>query len=196
MYPSNDGPPNKGMHQTNAAWQGGAAFAGDPRCWADAEPREEMSPEDRYSAKLLFKFNIIVDGSPMVRRMCEERIIIVHAPSARAALREAKRKGRASEFRFRNTYGDPGHFRLIGVMDLLHLGVECDASEVWYDIIQRVRPSERRLALLPRATDLNAFREEALLKGAKRGRALSKALPNKQMQLTRSAKARRRGLRS
>jgi Domain of unknown function (DUF4288) len=155
------------------------------------------NPTDRYSAKLLFEFHIVVDGSPMVRRTCEERIIIVHAQSASAALREAKRKGRASEFRFRNTFGDPGHFRLVGVMELLHLGVECDADEVWYDITQRVRPSERRASILPREKDLNAFRVEAMLRGGVQAQAPAQALPNKRMQLTRSAKANsRRGPRS
>ena len=121
---------------------------------------------------------------------------MIHAASAAAALREARRKGRASEFRFRNGDGDPGHFRLVGVMDLLHLGLECEPDEVWYDITQRVRPSERRRTILPRPRDLNAFRTEALLRGGKRGRAVVKPLPNKELQLTRSAPARRRGPRS
>jgi hypothetical protein len=116
---------------------------------------------DRYSAKLLFEFLITIDGKPMIRRMCEERIIIVRATSAAAALRAATRKGQASQFRFRNADGDPGHFRLVGILDLLHLGVECDKDEVWYDITQRVRPSERRDIILPRREDLNAFRTEA-----------------------------------
>ena len=155
------------------------------------------NPTDRYSAKLLFEFHIVVDGRPMVRRMCEERIVIIHARSAAAALREAKRKGRASDFRFRNTFGDPGHFRLVGVLDLLHLGLETDVDEVWYDITQRVRPFERRTDILPRERDLNAFRVEAMLRDGGQVQAAAKALPNKRMQLTRSAMANgRRGPRS
>ena len=38
-----------------------------------------MRRADRYSAKLLFEFYITVDGTPGVRRLCEERIILVHA---------------------------------------------------------------------------------------------------------------------
>jgi hypothetical protein len=164
-------------------------------CWADAD-MATTTIANRYSAKLLFEFHIVVDGKPMVRRTCEERIIIVRALSADAALREAKRKGRASEFRFRNTHGDPGHFRLVGVMDLLELGVECEPEEVWYDITERVRPSERRASIIPREKDLNAFRVEALRRRGVQNRADLKALPNKQVQLTRSANVKRRGPRS
>jgi uncharacterized protein DUF4288 len=151
---------------------------------------------ERYGAKLLFEFLITVGGKPMARRVCEERIIVVHAASAAAALRAATRKGRASQFRFRNTDGNPVHFRLVGIMDLLHLGVECGDDEVWYDITERVRPSERRSTILPRREDLSAFRTEAMSMGSKRSRAPEKALPNHEMQLTRSAAARRRGPRS
>jgi Domain of unknown function (DUF4288) len=159
-------------------------------------PTDRPNDADRYSAKLLFEFHVTVGGKPMFRRTCEERIIIVHASSARGALREAMRRGMQAQFRFRNTYGDPGHFRLVGIMDLLHLGLECEADEVWYDITERVRPSERRRFLLPATRDLHAFREERVLRGPRRGRVRKKALSNNEMQLTRSARARRRGPRS
>ena len=134
-------------------------------------PRRRAEAADRYSAKLLFEFFITVDGRPMVRRMCEERIIVVHAFSAKGALREALRAGKASEFRFQNGDGDPGHFRLVGVLDLLRLGVECVPGEVWYDITQRVRPSERRASIVPPTAELHAFREEALVSGQKARKA-------------------------
>ena len=159
-------------------------------------PAARAKANDRYSAKLLFEFRVTVDGTPTTRRTCEERIIVVHASTARGALREAMRKGKKAQFRFRNTYGDPGHFRLVGVMDLLHLGLECEPDEVWYDIVERVRPSERRRRFIPSREKLNAFREERLLHGPKRSRARERALSNNQMQLTRSAKAGRRGPRS
>jgi hypothetical protein len=50
------------------------------------------------------------------------------------------------------------HFEFVGVLDLLELGVECDADEVWYDIVERVRPMERRHAILPKENDLSALR--------------------------------------
>src|SRR5687768_15036198 len=116
----------------------------------------------RYSAKLLFEFHVRPKNTQPVRRLCEERIIVVRVSNARGALREAIRAARASEFRYRNNSGAPVHFRLVGVMDLLHLGVECEPNEVWYDITQRVRPYERRAKILPRTASLQAFREEAM----------------------------------
>jgi len=92
----------------------------------------------------------------------------MEAPNARAALREAKRQGRGSQYRYRNNEGCPVHFRLVGVIDLLHLGVECQPNEVWYTITQRVRPMERRGRLIPKTHELNAIRQEALLSGKRR----------------------------
>jgi hypothetical protein len=117
--------------------------------------------KSRYSAKLLFEFRVSVDGNPGIRRLCEERIILVEAASARDALREARREGRTSQYRYRNNLGDPVHFRFVGVMDLLHLEV-CSANEVWYTITQRVRPFERRRTLLPAPRDLAAMRQERM----------------------------------
>jgi hypothetical protein len=56
------------------------------------------------------------------------------------------------------------------VLDLLHLGVECEPNEVWYTIRQRVRPMERRSSLIPRSEKLNAIREEAALLSSRRHR--------------------------
>jgi hypothetical protein len=117
-----------------------------------------------YAAKLLFEFFILTGGKPGVRRLCEERLVLVQAPSARSALRAARQDGRASEYRSANG-GSPLHFRLVGVLDLLHLGAECRANEVWYDIVQRVQPMERRSAILPPESRLNAIREELALHG-------------------------------
>ncbi len=39
-------------------------------------------------------------------------------------------------------------------MDLLELGEECGANEVWYEITERLLPMERRRKLLPRPADL------------------------------------------
>jgi hypothetical protein len=54
------------------------------------------------------------------------------------------------------------HFRFVGVLDLCHLGVECEPNEVWYSIGQRLRPMERRRALVPKAAQLSAIRNEKL----------------------------------
>jgi hypothetical protein len=135
-------------------------------------PGDHDNALGRYSAKLLFEFHVKLKGAQGVRRLCEERIIVVRASNARDALRVAIREAGASEFRYRNNNGDPVHFRLVGVMDLLHLGVECEPNEVWYDITQRVRPYERRAKILPRTAELQAFREEAMPRGQRKVRGL------------------------
>lgn len=118
-----------------------------------------------YSAKLLFEFCVLVAGKPGQRRPCEERLILLNASSARGAFREAMKQGRASAYRYRNADGNPVHFRLVGIVDLCHLGVECQPNEVWYAIGERLRPMERRDALVPRPEALNAIRNEKRVTG-------------------------------
>lgn len=111
----------------------------------------------RFAAKLLFQFRVMVDGSPGARRLCEERIVTLTATNAKAALAEAKRIGRAARYRYKNAAGNPVHFELVGVMELLCLGSECRPNEVWYDIVERMRPMERRAALIPPESKLCAI---------------------------------------
>jgi hypothetical protein len=115
------------------------------------------TPSMRFAAKLLFQFRVVVNASNGIRRLCEERIITFESPDARKALSEAKRRGRAAQHTYKNSDGNPVHFEFIGVMELLHLGIECEADEVWYDIYERVRPMERRKSLLPAESNLNAI---------------------------------------
>ncbi len=112
-----------------------------------------------FAAKLLFEFYITVNGKAGVRRLCEERIVLIQAPTARDALREANRQGRAAQYRDANG-GNPLHFRFVGVIDLMKLGIECQDNEVWYDVVVRERPMERREKLVPPPGKLNAIREE------------------------------------
>lgn len=101
-----------------------------------------------FAAKLLFEFYITVNGDEGIMRLCEDRIVLIRAPSANHALREANREGRAAQYRDANG-GSPLHFRFVGVMDLFRLGIECQDNEVWYDIVVRKRPMERREKLVP-----------------------------------------------
>lgn len=125
---------------------------------APAKKRESKDPLGRYGAKLLFQFRVTVDGSPGIRRICEERIINFSATDARAALKEAKRRGRAAQHSYRNNHGNPVYFQFLGVMELLCLGVECDDDEVWYDILERVTPKERSRKFIPPESKLHAIR--------------------------------------
>lgn len=100
----------------------------------------------------------MVDGSPGIRRLCEERIITYSAADGRAALREAKRRGRAAQHRYKNTDGNPVYFEFVGVLELLRLDPACEPDEVWYDITERVRPRERRTSIIPPESRLSVIR--------------------------------------
>ena len=75
--------------------------------------------------------------------------MIFTTTSARAALAAARRRGRAARLRYENDQGNSVDFQFVGVTDLLCLGPECTADEVWYDVREMVRPMERRESILP-----------------------------------------------
>ncbi len=120
-------------------------------------PKEAPQEARRYSARLLFQFRVVVDGDSGKRRLCEERIIVFTAANARAALREAKKRGRKANFSSKEAGHNPWHFEFVGVLDLLYLGPECEEGEVWYDIVERLTPMERRASLIPPEEKLNAI---------------------------------------
>ena len=111
----------------------------------------------RYSAKLMFQFRVDRNGDSGKRRKCEERIVVLQASTAVSALRKAKRIGTKCEISYANTDGNTVYFEFIGVIDLLHLGVECEADEVWYEIRERLLPMERRDHFIPDEADLCAI---------------------------------------
>ena len=119
----------------------------------------------RFSAKLLFQFRVVDEHGSNVMRLCEERIIVIRAPTARKALALAKRRGKSSMHSYKNDAGSMVHFEFLGIMDLLHLGVECDEDEVWYGIVRRRLPMERAGSILPPEDRLNAIREFSLHRG-------------------------------
>ena len=88
--------------------------------------------------------------------MCEERIINFKARSPREALRLAKLRGKRGEHAYKNTDGNKVSFQFVGVLDLMSLGIECEAEEVWYDIRERLLPMERRARILPKDRHLLA----------------------------------------
>ena len=98
----------------------------------------------RFAAKLLFQFRVSVNGDVGKRRLCEERIINFSARTPREALQIAKRRGKKGEHSYKNSAGNTVSFEFVGVMDLMSLGVEAEADEVWYDIRVRLLPKERR----------------------------------------------------
>ena len=83
-------------------------------------------------------------------------------------LRVAKRHASRRRFSFSTTDGGRIAFAFVGVLDLLHLGIECEPEEVWYNIVQLVRPMERRRKLIPAERQLNAIQWEAPAKRLER----------------------------
>ena len=121
-----------------------------------------------YSALLVFQFRVEYAGkSPWKRRLCEKRLILIEAPHAKAALRSAKRFGKQAQHTYGNSDGGTVHFEFIGVLDLLHLGIECEENEVWYDVFEMVEPMERK-DRLPLESDLRAIVHEQKSRPTKR----------------------------
>jgi len=110
----------------------------------------------RYSVLLLFQFRVVSarTGVANRRRWCEKRLILLRAASFRDALRQAKRRGRQSQYDYDNDHGDRVYFEFVGVMDLLALGIECEADEVWYDMAYLLEPMERSYRWCPPEAEL------------------------------------------
>jgi hypothetical protein len=125
---------------------------------------------NRYAAMLLFQFRVMIDRDPGIRRICEKRLINFRSETAKAALKEAKRRGRAAQYSYRNSDGNKVYFDFIGVQDLLCLGIECEPDEVWYDIVQLMKPMERKNKLIPSESTLNAIKTEIQMPNQRRHR--------------------------
>ena len=109
----------------------------------------------KFSAKLLFQYRVDVPGEePRAFRMCEERMVTFQSRNVKHALSRAKKIAQATTYDFENANGDRVFFEFVGVVDLLHLGAECQPGEVWYDIVDRLRPMERRAKLIRSDSEL------------------------------------------
>jgi hypothetical protein len=127
---------------------------------AESKTHKKSKRSGKYAAKLLFQFRVVIDGASGRRRTCEERIITLSATHSRAALREAKRRGRAAQHHYKNNEGNPVYFEFVGVLDLLRLDPACEPDEVWYDITERICPMERRATIIPPERELSAIRDD------------------------------------
>ena len=117
-------------------------------------------PGQLYSAKLLFQYRIVVGGRSDVRRVCEERVVLLRARSEREALARCIRWGRGehrTEFRPGRRI-DYEFLGLTGLNTSFFSEVE-DPTEVWYEFSIKLRPSERRHELIPPLHALDAFAE-------------------------------------
>jgi hypothetical protein len=99
-------------------------------------------------------------GDSGKRRLCEERIVHCPAGSGREALTLAKQKGALAEHHYPNSDGNTVFFEFVGVVELIHLGIECEEDEVWYEISERLLPMERKDRLVPPEEELQAIRND------------------------------------
>ena len=114
----------------------------------------------QYAAKLLFQFRVVTSGSSNRRRLCEERIVLLRARNASAAVAKAKSIGARAQHKYKNDSGGLVNFEFVGILDLMTLGSECEKGEVWYELGERLEPKERAKQILPAAKDLNAVQWE------------------------------------
>jgi hypothetical protein len=114
--------------------------------------------KNRFAAKLLFQYRVRRRPSESKLRICEERIVVLAKPTGAAAHAEALKIGKNSEASYSNDEGNPVYIEFVGILDLIDLGPECGPGEVWYEIKTMLTPMERRRALIPKKTELSAFR--------------------------------------
>ncbi len=122
--------------------------------------KKSKAKKQRYAAKLLFQFRVMVDDKPGKMRLCEERIINCMATHARDALRIAKSAGKEAQHNYKNSDGNKVFFEFIGVMELISCDDVLNKNEVWYDIKTYRQPLERRNKLIPSESKLSAIRVE------------------------------------
>jgi len=115
----------------------------------------------KYAAKLLFQFRVVINDDSNKKRTSEERIVIINENSAKSALKKAKLRGIEAQNDYINDDGNPVYYEFVGVVDLLHLGIECEEDEVWYEIKDYLTPMERKDQFIPSETELSAIKIES-----------------------------------
>ncbi len=113
----------------------------------------------RYAAKLLFQFRF-ENGSTNIFRKIERRIVVFKGEDADRAYSLAEKYANDEEYDFANDDGIKVFFEFVGVEDFMHLGLEADEHEVWYEIGKMKAPMERAKTLIPPRYELSAFTYE------------------------------------
>lgn len=91
-------------------------------------------------------------------RTCEERITLVTASTPDQALALAKKSAKATETRIDYADGESVAIEFVGILQLMHLGLECEPDQVWYEMKVMKTPMERKRDLIPERKDLAAFK--------------------------------------
>ncbi len=121
---------------------------------------------NQYSAKLLFQWRPVRNGSSRKRRVCEVRIVTYQATSAESALERAKKIGSGEQYTEMKADGEVA-FEFVGLMELKDLSTGFSEGEVWSELMEMVEPMERQNQLIPDESELDAMRKFA---PSKRGR--------------------------
>src|SRR5271154_846934 len=108
-----------------------------------SKAKKSAKGNKRFAASLLFQYRVTINGKSGIRRLCEKQIIQFKAANAKVALLEAKSRAISKQHSYKNSDGNQVSFEFIGIRDLLCLDPECEPDEVWYQIIEMVKPMER-----------------------------------------------------
>lgn len=113
----------------------------------------------RYAAKLLFQY-VTEDSKRGGYYLVEERIIVVEAISAKESYETVMARAMDAAFSYMADDGGRVSFEFLGCRELIHLGAECEADEVWYSTGKMLDPRARLEKLVPRPELLSAFANE------------------------------------
>lgn len=92
----------------------------------------------RYAASLLLEYGVV--EAPVARPLCERRIVVFTADTARAAIRRAKQLGRSAQYRYRNADGQRVFVRFVGLIDVLDIDF-VGPEEVYYSMRRTANPN-------------------------------------------------------
>lgn len=118
----------------------------------------------RYAVKVLFQMRLDNESSGCYRTT-EERIFLLNARDARSAFDAAKKRCKREEFSSNSESGANFNFEFVGIVELIHLGVEV-ADEVWYEVKKMKSPMERKGVITKDFKETAAASYEAV-KGAR-----------------------------
>ena len=113
----------------------------------------------KYAAKLLYQFRVVVNNKSNKMRICEEKIIRFDAENADEVYKKVNQRGKDDEYSYLNDDKNRVYYEFIGIQDLMHLGIECEYDEVWYEIKNYLKPNERKNKFIPNKNELSIFNE-------------------------------------
>jgi hypothetical protein len=83
----------------------------------------------RYAANLLLEYQ--VREAPQARPLCERRILVFEADSARNAIKQARQLGKSAQYRYKNADGQTVIVTFVGLVDVLDIDVLAPSQVYW-----------------------------------------------------------------